>query len=220
MTALPWPYAHAVWLSVHLAAFAFMGLSLAWLMHLRWNQTRTYIFCAFLLALAPFHTGMGAGSIAIVVISMTAVVCLAAERGQDIVAGMLLAIAVSLKPQIGLPFLLYFLLRRRWRLAGTAIGVVALVATLGVLRLTIAGTPWIENYLDHNRILFSRGSLGDFTEADPIRFGLVNLQVLLYVILHDRGLANGVALAVGVTAGVWWLFCFCGAPTAHSTCSR
>jgi hypothetical protein len=206
MTIFPWPLAHAIWLAINLLAYAAMGFSLALLIHLRWNETRTYIFCAFLLALAPFHTGLAAGSIAIVVVAMTAVVCLAVERGQDILAGALLAIAVSLKPQIGLPFLLCFLLYRRWRLAGTAMGIIALVAVLAVLRLTIAGTPWVENYFYDNRMLFSRGSLGDFTEADPIRFGLVNLQVLLYVILHDRALANGLALAVAVIAGLWWSF--------------
>ncbi|MBZ5547274.1 MAG: DUF2029 domain-containing protein [Acidobacteriia bacterium] len=206
MTILPWPLAHAVWLVINVMAYAFMGLSLASLMHLQWNELRTYVFCAFLLALAPFHTGLAAGSIAIVVVSITAVVCLAAERRHDILAGTLLAIAVSLKPQIALPFLLYFLLCRRWRLAGTAIGIVALVAALAVLRLTIAGAPWLGNYLDDNRILFSRGSLGDFTEANPIRFGLVNLQVLHYVLFHDRATANGLALTVGILAGLWWLF--------------
>jgi glycosyl transferase family 87 len=205
ITILPWPLAHAVWLALNVLAYAAMGLSLALLIHLGWNETRTYIFCAFLPALAPFHTGMAAGSIAIVAVAMTAVVCVAAERRQDILAGTLLAIAVSLKPQIGLPFLLYFLLCRRWRLAGTAIGIVALAAALAVLRLTIAGTPWLENYLFDNRMLFSRGSLGDFTEANPIRFGLVNLQVLLYVIFHDRAIASGLALTVGVSAGLWWL---------------
>jgi hypothetical protein len=205
MTILPWPFAHAVWLFINLLAYAAMGLSLALLIHLRWNETRTYVFCAFLLALAPFHTGMAAGSIAIVVVALTAVVCLAAERGQDILAGALLAMAVSLKPQIGLPFLLYFLLCRRWRLAGTAMGIVALAGAIAVLRLTIAGAPWLENYVYDNRVLLSRGSLGDFTEANPIRFGLVNLQVLLYVILHDRAIANGLALTVSVIAGLWWL---------------
>jgi hypothetical protein len=206
ITILPWSLAHAVWLVINLLAYAAMGLSLASLMHLHWNEPRTYVFCAFLLALAPFHTGLAAGNIAIVVVAMTAVVCLAAERRQDIVAGTLLAIAVSLKPQIALPFLLYFLLCRRWRLAGTAMGTVALVAALAVFRLTIAGAPWLENYIYDNRVLFSRGSLNDFTEANPIRFGLVNLQVLLYVILHDRAIANGLALGVAIIAGLWWLF--------------
>ena len=203
---LPWPLAHAVWLGISLLAYACMGLSLALLMHLHWKEPRTYVFCALLLALAPFHTGIAAGSIAIVVVAITAVVCLAAERRQDILAGTLLSVAVSLKPQIGLPFLLYFLLCRRWRLGGTAMAIVTCLAALAVLRLTIVGTPWVESYLDDNRVLFSQGSLGDFTEANPIRFGLVNLQVMLYVVLQNRALANELGLAVGVIAGLWWLF--------------
>jgi Glycosyltransferase family 87 len=183
-----------------------MGVSLARLMGLKRNETRTYVFCAFLLALAPFHTGIAVGSIAIVVVSIAAVACRAAQRHPDILAGILIAIAVCLKPQIGLPFLMYFLLCRRWRLAGAAGGIVVFVAMLAVLRLRIAGTPWVENWINDNRILFSQGSLGDFSEANPIRFGLVNLQVLLYVIVHDRALANDLGLALGIIAGLWWLF--------------
>jgi hypothetical protein len=69
-------------------------------------------------------------------------------------------------------------------------------------------TPWIHNYLYDNRVLFSYGSLGDFTEKDPLRFGLINLQVVTYAILGDRGLANLVALALAATLGLVWLFLF------------
>jgi glycosyl transferase family 87 len=206
LTIFPWPIAHAAWLVINLAAFSCMGLSLAELIHLKWNETRTYIFCALLLALAPFHTGLATGSIAMIVVAIAAVGCLAAARQQEMMAGILLAIATCLKPQVALPFVLYFLFLRRWRLVGTAMGIVALIATLAVFRLTMAGTPWLESYLDDNRVLFSRGSLGDFSEANPIRFGLVNLQVPLYAMVHDRAIATGLALAIGIVAGLWWGF--------------
>jgi len=35
---------------------------------------------------------------------------------------------------------------------------------------------------------------------------LVNLQVLLCVIVHNRAVANVLAPAVGIIAGLWWLF--------------
>jgi len=70
----------------------------------------------------------------------------------------------------------------------------------------MSGTPWLQNYLYDNRVLFSYGSLADFTEKDPIRLGLINLQVVTYTILRNRVLANVLALAVAGTMGVVWLF--------------
>jgi hypothetical protein len=48
--------------------------------------------------------------------------------------------------------------------------------------------------------------LGDFTERNPLRFGLVNLQVALYPLVHQRRATN---LAVELACGslcVLWLF--------------
>lgn len=64
--------------------------------------------------------------------------------------------------------------------------------------MSIAGTPWLSNYLWDSRALLSSGVLGDFTERDHLRFGLVNLQVGLYPLLHDRQLTNVAAIACGI----------------------
>jgi len=74
-----------------------------------------------------------------------------------------------------------------------------------IFRLWIGGVPWMQSYLYDNKVLFSAGSLGDFTELNPIRFGLVNLQVPVYAILENRQLANMIALLVALTMGIVWL---------------
>ena len=100
-------------------------------------------------------------------------------------AGILIALAVGLKPQIGLPFLVYQILRRRWVIVGvTGVAVVALMAAT-VFRLTTTQTSWVQSYLSDNRVLFASGSLGDFTEKNPLRYGLINLQVLVYTFCTD-----------------------------------
>jgi len=205
---LPWRMALLFWLAIGLFAYVVTVMSARSLARLPWGARRTYVFLAFALTLAPFHTALGAGSIVIVSVAASVAAMSAAQRQHNALAGILLVLAIGLKPQIGLPFLLYCLLRRRWRALAIAAAGVALLFATAVFRLALCQTPWIHNYLYDNRVLFSYGSLGDFTEKDPLRFGLINLQVVTYAILGDRGLANLVALALAATLGLVWLFLF------------
>jgi alpha-1,2-mannosyltransferase len=205
LAILPWWLAHALWLIVNLVGYGSLMLSLAAFMRLGGSNSCIYAFLFLSLALAPFHTGLGAGSIVIVAVALSAVAFVAGELKREICAGVLLSVAIGLKPQIGLPFLVYFFLRRRWRPSVIAVGAVGILATLAILRLAVAGTPWINNYIYDNTVLFSRGSLGDFTEADPMRFSLINLQVLLYAVLRDRAIANVLALTVALIMGIAWI---------------
>lgn len=205
VAGLPWHVAHAVWLAISLLAFGLTVFALVALSGFSWQDQRTYLFLALALALAPFHTGLAAGSIVIVAIGFCAVAVLAVARQWDFTARVAIGVAVGLKPQIGLPFLAYYLLRRRWRVVTTSVAVLAILVATAVLHLALSHTPWVENYRYDNRMLFAQGSLGDFTERNPIRFGLVNLQVLLYTFLPDRAGANIAALVITGTLGLLWL---------------
>jgi hypothetical protein len=71
--------------------------------------------------------------------------------------------------------------------------------------LAISGTPWLQSYLYDNRVLFAPGSLGDFTEKNPLRFGLINFQVAAYAILQNRAGAMVTAFVIATVAGIAWL---------------
>jgi len=202
---LPWHVAHKAWLAISLLAFGLTVFSLVSFSGFSWQDQRTYLFLALALALAPFQTGLAAGSIVIVAVGFCALAVLAVSRQWDITAGVTIGVAVGLKPQIGLPFLAYYLLRRRWRVVTTSVTVLAILVATAVFHLAWSHTPWIDNYRYDNRMLFAYGSLGDFTERDPLRFGLVNLQVLLYTFLPDRAGANIAALVITGALGLLWL---------------
>jgi hypothetical protein len=202
---LPWHVAHHVWLAISLMAFGLTVLSLVSLIGFQWQEKRTYLLLALALVLAPFHTGLAAGSIVIVAVGFCALAVLAVDRQWNIAAGVLFGVAVGLKPQIGLPFLVYCLLRRRWRVVTTSATLLVILAVTAVLHLTMSHTPWVDNYRYDNRVLFAHGSLGDFTESNPLRFGLVNLQVLLYTFVPDRAGVNVVALVMAGALSFWWL---------------
>ena len=209
LAVLPWPVAHLAWL------FITAGLALGAIWSLlplvapgvgfETNDWRAYVFVAVALALAPLHTGLAAGSIVIGAAALCGIAVSREQRRSDTFAGILFGIAVCLKPQIGLPFLAYYLLRRRWRLFGIAAGFVLTTAFLAMARLAISGTPWLQNYRTDNKVLLVTGILADFTERNPLRFSLINLQVLIYAISHHAA-ANALAVALSaILFGIWLL---------------
>jgi len=107
VAVLPWRIAHLVWLAIGALAYAVTVASVRSIAHLPWAARRTYVFLALALALAPFHTGLAAGSIVIVAVAASVAGMWAAEHQRDALAGVLLALAVGFKPQIGLPFFFY-----------------------------------------------------------------------------------------------------------------
>ena len=203
VAALPWHIAQPLWLAITVLAFAGATASLVSLAKI--SSGHAILFVAIALALAPFHTALAAGSIVTVSAGASAAAMWAASRRHEVLAAVLLGVAVSLKPQIGLPFCFFYLVRRRWRIAAVSAAVAALALLLGAGRCALSGTPWLENYLYDNRILFAPGSLGDFTEGNPIRFGLINFQVAAYTVLHKREAATLAAILISVAAAMLWM---------------
>jgi hypothetical protein len=165
------------------------------------------LFLIALFALAPLHTGLGTANPAILAVSLTVLTVWAAQRDKKIAAGLLLALAICVKPTVAGGLLLYYLIRRQWKVAGVACGIVAIVAVLGVSRLAFAGAPWLASYIESTRRMFSTGSLDDFTGADAIRLNMVNAQVLFYAVLRSAPLADHLAKLLGAGfLGCWlWL---------------
>jgi hypothetical protein len=205
LAMLPWPIAHLLWLAI--TAVLTLGVigSLLRLLTMEAGDWRSYVFVAFAFALAPLHTGFAAGSVVIATLALCGIALAREQRGNDVLAGILFAMAVCLKPQIGLPFLAYYLLRRRWRLCGIAAGVVLTAALLPMARLAISGTPWLQNYRSDNKVLFVSGILADFTERNPLRFSLINLQVLFYSMWHRAVVANALAIGLSTALFVIWV---------------
>lgn len=206
LAVLPWHIAQPLWLAITVLSFVVTIASLLSVAKLLSLSRRALLFLALALALAPFHTALAAGSIVSVAVAASAAAIWAANRRREVLAGVLLALAVGLKPQIGLPFCLYYLIRRRWRIPAVAVGLPVMLFAFAALRCLACGTPWLQNYLYDNRILFAPGSLGDFTESNPMRFGLINLQVAAYTLLHNRNAATAAAIAVAAAASMVWLF--------------
>lgn len=173
---------------------------------LKRNQASTYAFVAFCLALAPFHTGISVGNESIIVVALCTLGMLAASREQDVVAGSLFGAACSLKPHIAAFLLLYYLLRQRWRILWSGGGVRSAVAFDCDLQMQIAGVPWVGDYLHNIQFLSTYNKIDDFSSANPIRFLLINLQVLFYSYTSSTASANVFALTTGALLIAIWIY--------------
>jgi|SRR5271156_375557 len=206
---LPWNFAYGLWFATNLALFAIMLCALMALAGFSYREPAAILLVAATLALAPFHTGFVTANVTLAAVELSVIAIWSGRRGYDVSAAVLLAIAAGLKPQIGLCFLLYYLLRRRWRICGVGLSLLAGIAALGLLRLEIGHTPWLSNYLNDNHVLLETGVLGNFTVINPTRFGLINLQVALYPLFGSVRETNAIAMAVGVILIVLWIIHVC-----------
>jgi|GEM_PF-1336028 len=204
LTLLPWPIANLVWTGINIFLFAWMLLALVSLTRIPRNGPCLYLFIAFALALAPFHTGLATANLAVAATELSVIAVWTADRKYEVATGVLLAFAISLKPQIGLCLLAYFLLRRRGKMFGTALLAIALCAALAVLRLEVTHVNWEQSYVRDNQALFATGILSDFRPPNPTRFGLLNLQLVLYPLLGSANAANKTALIFGVLTLLVW----------------
>lgn len=205
LSRLPWNFAYALWLAINLGLFLIMLRALVALAGFSYPEPAAVLLVAAVLALAPFHTGIVTGNVALVAVELGVIAVWTARRGYDVTAAVLLAVSAGLKPQIGLCFLVYYVVRRRWRVSGITVALLALLTALGLLRLELGHTAWLPNYLNDNRVLFESGILANFTPINPTRFGLVNLQLVLYPLVGSVRAANRLALAIGITFFAVWV---------------
>jgi len=206
VAAFPWNVAKMIWVIILLISFAMTVWALVPGGEFHWSEPRDQIFVAACLALAPFHTGFASGNSTILVIGMCALAIRATQNRRDIAAGILFGLACTLKPHIGAPLVLYYLLRRRWSMFLTALGSTLAMATVAVLRLQLLGVSWTRDYLHNAQGFVTANQIDDFSSLNPGRFMLINLQVPFFSITGHRSSANLLAWAVGGFLLCIWLF--------------
>ena len=202
---LPWDAAKLAWEGLLVAAAGTIIWSLARLVGFTKNQPEAYGFVAFCLALAPLHTGIAGGNETIIVVALCTLGMLAGSEGRDVLAGVMFGAACSLKPHIAAFLLLYYLLRRRWLLLTVVVAFGTLLVLIVILRSQVAGVSWVHDYFHNIQILSTYNKIDDFTSANPIRFLLINLQVVFYSYTSSAASANILALATGALLVAVWI---------------
>jgi Glycosyltransferase family 87 len=202
---LSWTTAIRLWMLLILAALVGSAWALISICDKRPREPRSLLFLAAILALAPLHTGLATANIAILAVCLGVFAFWSDGAGHTNWAGILLAAATCLKPTVAIGLLIYYLVRRRWKLIALSCGLVAFVEFIGILRSVLGGIPWLTSYLANTHKVFASGSLDDFTQANPIRFNLVNGQVFFFDLLGNRSAANLLCWLLCSALAAWWI---------------
>jgi len=196
LSPLSWQAARLVWLLVLLALFVIQLHALLRLGRLRWREPTGLLLVGGALALAPIHTGIALGQLAIASVALLVFAVDRIDRGSKWGGGVALGLAVVAKPQLAGPFLLYFLLRGRWRAAGAAAGLAAGAALGAVAWLHLRGVAWVAALRDNTGSELVGGSLDP---SGPLAFQLIDLRPLLVSL---TGTVQPGAVSVAVTAAL------------------
>jgi hypothetical protein len=201
---LSWKAALAAWTAIRLVLLLPMIWALARAGQLSPSGSLTLL--AMTLALAPLHTGMATGNITVLALELAAIGTWAMTAQRPLPAGIAFGIVTCLKPQIGLCFFAYCLLRKRYRASFVCVATVCVVAAIGVVRLYALNTGWIHDFL-HNAREFAVGHnvVNDFSASNRIRFTLINLHVPLYELTGSAQWTNLIASLTGFVMLVVWL---------------
>lgn len=202
MTWMGWKAARAVWVVAQLLAC--IGLA-AGLQRLAEEKLRRglagWLFMMCLLLWAPIHTGFFVGQVALPVAFLMVWAAVLAEDGKRFGAGMLLGLAIAIKPQLGLAFLPLLVLRGHWLSTFWSLAFFGCLYWLGSSRLNANAPDWAAHW-QANLNAFTRGGYGDV--ALPwARAQMVQASAFLAAL----GIASAAALGYAVAAfiGCLWL---------------
>jgi hypothetical protein len=203
---LPWRLAMVAWMLAEIASVVVLAIMLASVLALPSTNWKL-LFVAAVLALAPFHTGIGRANPAVFSVTLAGLAGWASLRRRSALAGLLLAISLCLKPPLGGALLLYYLLiRRDKRLGAYCLATTAFVTVVALGWLGMHGNHWWTDLSANLRLLDVPGTTDDFTSANPLRFTMINLQVLLFAIFPSVRVAQVAAYALSGALAAAFLF--------------
>jgi hypothetical protein len=205
---LPAAVSMLLWLVLILGLLVLQFAALVDLAGLRWRDPRVLILVGASLASAPFQFGILSGQLSLPAISLCIIAFWCGSRNREVFAGILLGLACALKPQIGVAFVAYYLLARRWTVSALAIGLSAAVVAVALLAMRISHVDWFSGWTHSIALTTQAGSVNDYGWVNNLRDEIMDLKMLLISGLHDtRTLRIGVE-AVVLALGVWYLGVF------------
>lgn len=208
LSFVPWQIANVVWAILGVAGVFLIAFSLTRLAGYKAGTDGFWLMVAIVFAFAPLHTAIHVENVVVICLALCTLAVYLASTGKQIGAGAALALSVGLKPQLGIWILLFYLLERKWRLFVTSALVGIGLLGIGIGRIPLPITGIFRNYTENLHYWFGPGGQNDFTTANPLRFQLINAQVVLYPLLRIALRTNILAWAVWLVGIAVWFWTF------------
>ena len=203
-----WPHARVIWLVVSAGSIVFALASLLYTCSPRLPAARVLGFLGLSLALYPLSSGISKGNPGVLATSLITLSVTLAPIRREFVGGVLLALALAVKPQLAALFFVYHLVERRWCLVATATAIFLAIAIIAIARTERINAAWKTDWLANVHATTEAGGINDITGANPYRFQAINLSVLTQAITGSPPVANALAIALSVLALLALLFLY------------
>lgn len=165
------------------------------------------VFATVALAWSPLRMAVYHGQPALPAAAMVLAAYVVGEKRRDGAAGLLLGLAVALKPHMAMALVAFWLLRKRWASLGIALAFVVLCGVIGAGRMEVAGhAQWFMEWSGNLYEASHNGNSSDVAFGNGTRFDIINLQVLLYTLWPSRNACDLGAIAItglGVVVLLW-----------------
>lgn len=201
-TLLPWGWANLVFLLLGLVGLAGTIFSI---LRLRADPSWTIgaaCLMVFVLAFSPLRIAFQWGNIVLLVLPLSVLTILLAEQKCDWLAGVFLALACCLKPQLGIWLAIYYLACARFRIVLSSLASGAVVVAVFFLH-PIPYHDLIASYRANLQHWFAPGGLYGFTEGS-VSFGLLRTQSLFYQMTHNVSASSWMAYMLFLCCAAVW----------------
>jgi|GEM_PF-989518 len=184
-----------VWIVLNLAATALSLYFVKELWGRDWTVKTRLLLAAFFLAFAPFRVTVRNGQISLMVLALLLGALVAKRRNRDFLAGSLLGLSLC-KYTLSIPFFLYFLWKREWKVVTSAVLLPLALTELFAFRLGLGLFQVIRQYFGlAAQILFS---------GLPNRTGTTEIRLLF---LDLSGGNESFAAIAGLSVSIAGLIC-------------
>lgn len=190
-------------LTLALVALQFAALLDLAGLKLSWHDPRGLLLIAAALAAAPLQMGLLSGQPSTIAIALSIIAIWCIARNREATGGLLLGLAFAWKPHVGAPFLIYYLVLRRWRATDRALLVIALLAAVSLAAMQLSRVNWMNGWYQNVQHTLASGGVNDRAPTGPFRDEIIDVQILLTSVF-DRQSAVRVATACMMALLVAW----------------
>jgi len=202
---LPGGVAMVIWMLLTLGLLLLQFRALVDMAELGRGDPRRLILVGAALASAPLQFGILSGQLSIPAISLCIIAFWGAGRGREKLAGVLLGLACAVKPQVAAPFVLYYLILRRFNVAGFAILVAAAVWIVAVAAMSASHIDWIAGWRQSVAATTRVGGVNDYGWTNRFRDEIVDLKMLLVSVVHRPLLLRAAVEGVVIVLFAWYV---------------
>jgi len=120
-----------------------------------------------------------------------------ADSNRWLYSGILLALSLSLKLNLGIIFLGYFIIYRRWAIIKYCFIAMIIITSVGALRLGVSDFLWVSSWLQNLQIVSREWASYQPELHYPNSIFLINLHYPAYKIIANKFIVDSVALGIG-----------------------